>query len=314
MARGPDQAEVLIVTDAVSMPLPRFVIVGAMKAATSTLQEQLAAQPGIFMSDPKEPNFFSDDRQFSKGMGWYSGLFAPAGAADLAGEASTHYTKLPTHPRTVSRLKQYLPEARFIYVMRHPIDRLISHYIHEWSMGVYHRPIVEALDRHPELVAYGRYAMQLQPYLETFGPDAVLPVFFDRLVREPQAELERVCRFIGYREKPTWLRDLQPSNVSSERIRRFPFYATLVDSTPATWVRQRLIPRGWRDAIKRRLTMKDRPVLTDEKRLALEREFDRDLAQLGGWMGCTLNCSNFKQVTGSQELGWRLPSGADLIS
>lgn len=295
------------------MPLPHFVIVGAMKSATSTLQEQLAVQPGIFMSDPKEPNFFSNDEQFSRGLGWYSGLFARAKTADLAGEASTHYTKLPTYPRTVSRLKQHLPGARFVYVMRHPIDRLISHYVHEWSMGAYHYPLVEAVERHPELVAYGQYAMQLAPYFEAFGPDAVLPVFFDRLVREPQAELERVCRFIGYDGKPSWSHDLRPSNVSSERIRRFPFYATLVDSSPATWLRQRLVPQAWRDAVKHRLTMKERPVLTEELRLALEREFDRDLAQLGVWMGCTLNCSNFKPLTGNRELAWATPARDRLI-
>lgn len=291
-------------TSSASTRLPDFVIIGAMKAATSTLQEQLALQPGIFMSHPKEPNFFSDDAQFAKGIGWYSRLFVADGGVQLVGEASTHYTKLPTYPRAVPRLKLFLPDARFIYVMRHPVDRLISHYIHEWSMGVYHYPITEAVERHPELVAYGLYAMQLRPYLETFGTDSVLPVFFERLVREPQSELERVCRFIGYRGKPHWSYDLKPSNVSSERIRRFPLYAALIDSVPATWLRRRVIPQAWRDAVKSRLTMKARPVLSEQLRLALEREFDRDLAQLGNWLDCTLNCANFKERTASRELAW----------
>src|SRR5690606_4205334 len=156
-------------------------IIGAMKSATSTLHEQLALQPGIFMSTPKEPNFFSDDAQFAKGLGWYTGLFAEAEPNALCGESSTHYTKLPTHPHTVERLAAAVPGARFIYVMRHPIDRLVSHYIHGWTMREISEPIDEAIDRHPELIAYGCYAKQLTPYFERFGRDRVLPMFFDRV-------------------------------------------------------------------------------------------------------------------------------------
>ncbi len=83
---------------------PDFIIIGAMKCGTSTLYEQLAAQPGVFMCTPKEPNFFSDDRIYANGLDWYRGLFAPAPAGALCGEASTHYTKLPTHPATLERL------------------------------------------------------------------------------------------------------------------------------------------------------------------------------------------------------------------
>ena len=49
---------------------PEFLIIGAMKSGTTTLQVQLASQPGIFMTTPKEPNFFSDDDVFARGMAW----------------------------------------------------------------------------------------------------------------------------------------------------------------------------------------------------------------------------------------------------
>ena len=57
---------------------PDFIVIGAMKSATTTLHEQLARQPGIFMSRPKEPNFFSDDENYARGWGWY-GVAFPAG-------------------------------------------------------------------------------------------------------------------------------------------------------------------------------------------------------------------------------------------
>ncbi len=288
-----------------TMPkLPHFIIIGAMKAATSSLQEQLVRQPDIFMSDPKEPNYFSDDDQYAKGDDWYSGLFAGAPNGCLLGEASTHYTKLHTHPHTVERLQKRLPHARFIYVMRHPVDRLISHYIHEWSMGVYRSSIDNAIEQYRELIVYGQYALQLEPYFEAFGCDAVLPVFFDRLVHDSQSELERICKFIGYEGAPQWSEEQEPSNVSSMRIRRFPLYALLVDSGLATWLRRRLIPQSLRDAVKARLRMQGRPELSKETRTSLEKVFDEDLQRLGEWLGVELNCRNYKEVTALNSLNW----------
>lgn len=284
--------------------LPNFIIIGAMKSATSSLQEQLSAQPGIFMCTPKEPNFFSDDTQYAKGMTWYARLFAEAPEGSLLGEASTHYTKLPVHPKSVERLKEHLPNVRFVYVMRHPVDRLVSHYIHEWSTGVYHCSIDEAVGKYPELIDYGRYAMQLEAYFKVFGRAAVLPVFFDRLIREPQVELERICNFIGYQGQPIWINELKPDNISSERIRRFPLYNLLVESGPATWLRRNFIPQSMRDAVKMKLRMRKRPVLSADVQAKLETEFDKDLMQLGKWLGIQIDCGNFKRSTSASSLNW----------
>ena len=93
---------------------PNFMIIGAMKCATSTLHEQLALQPGIVMTEPKEPNFFSNNEEYQRGMDWYLSLFTEAQATDICGESSTHYTKLPTYPETVSRIAAEFPELKFI--------------------------------------------------------------------------------------------------------------------------------------------------------------------------------------------------------
>jgi hypothetical protein len=284
--------------------LPHFIIIGAMKAATSTLQRQLVAQPGIFMTDPKEPNFFSDDQEFEKGIEWYSHSYAGSKEGDIRGEASTHYTKLPTYPRTVTRLETHVPNPVFIYLMRHPVDRLVSHYIHEWSTGRFQCDIATAVERHSELIDYGLYAMQLQAYHQVFGQHSVLPVFFDRLLVRPQEELEKVCRFIGYHGQPQWVAALAIDNVSSERIRRFAGYQVLIESPVLTWVRRRMIPPRLRAAVKSRLQMQKRPELPASTSKELERIFDADLARLGRAIGHHLSCNNFRQVTGSLELDW----------
>lgn len=286
------------------MRRPDFIIIGAMKSATSSLHVQLASHPGIFMSEPKEPNFFSDDAEYRGGTASYSGLFANAAEGDLCGESSTHYTKLPDYPNTVTRMKAFVPNVRLIYVMRHPVDRLVSHYIHQWTQSVIRCDINEAVERYPELINYGRYAYQLEPYFAAFGKASVLPVFFAAVKREPQRELERVARFIGYEGPVLWKEELGAQNVSSERLRRFPGYQLIVDSPPMTFLRRTFVPQTLRDMVKARLSMKHRPVLSESNLTRLESIFDEDLGVLSQWLGVNLNCKNFDERTAVDQLEW----------
>lgn len=278
-----------------STRFPDFIVIGAMKSATSTLHNQLSAQSGIFMSSPKEPNFFSDDGTYSLGLAWYSGLFNDASEDDICGESSTHYTKLPDYPDTIQRLKEAIPRPKLIYVMRHPVDRLISHYMHQWSEGVISCDINQAIDHYPELVDYSCYGMQITPYLQEFGCEAVLPLFFDDLKNSKDIALNRVGEFIGCAHSLVWVDDLGHDNVSSQRIRRFYGYELLIDSRPMAWLRKNLIPQVLRDRIKKRLTMQQRPQISDVQREHITKIFDRDLKVVGDWLGIELTCDSFNQ-------------------
>jgi len=286
---------------------PDFIIIGAMKSATSSLHVQLASHPGIFMSDPKEPNFFSDDDEYRRGTNRYLSLFAGAGVGDLCGESSTHYTKLPDYPQTIPRMKALLPNVRLIYVMRHPIDRLVSHYIHQWTQNVIRSDINDALDEYPELINYGRYSYQLEPYFSAFGRASVLPVFFAAVKQQPQRELARIARFIGYRGPLTWKEDLGAQNVSAERLRRFRGYRLIVDSPPMAFVRRAIVPQSVRDMVKARLSMKERPTLDASKITRLESIFDEDLRTLSKWLDVDLSCKNFDDITSKDQLEWATP-------
>lgn len=262
------------------MALPDFLIIGAMKCGTSTLQAQLAAQPGVFMTTPKEPNFFSDDDVYAQGLEWYEKLFADAQPNDLKGEASTHYTKLPTYPNCLARLKASGATPKFIYMIRNPVARTVSHYIHEWTMGNMSGDIDAAFDAHPELVAYSNYAMQIAPYAHAFGADKILLMSLDHLKIEPQAELNRVGAFLGLEGPLVWQEEQAQMNVSADRIRRFPLYRFLVDNPVATTLRRTLVPQGLRDAIKGQLQMQDRPELSPERVKQLQHSFTKDYADL----------------------------------
>ncbi len=278
-----------------------------MKCGTSTLHAQLAALPGIFMSTPKEPNFFSDDSNYARGLEYYEGLFSEAADGDLKGESSTHYTKLPTHPRTVERLTLHLPDARFVYVIRQPVGRLISQYVHEWSVGNVSSSIEQALDEFPALIDYGRYSMQLRPYLEAFGPERILLVFLESLVTRPDHEFARILSFLGYPgPSRQWDRSLDAQNKGAQRMRRDGWRDTLVYAPGVSQLRARL-PQSWRDWVKGAWQMRHPPELRQPTRRKLEFLYDQDLEQLGSWLGTKLDCDSFVDVARTIEPTWRLP-------
>jgi hypothetical protein len=276
---------------------PDFVIIGAMKCATSTLHDQLARIDGVSMSEPKEPNFFSNEEVWAQGLDWYQGLFAAMPEQDLKGESSTHYTKLPTYPRCVERLHAFVPDAKLIYVMRDPIDRVVSQYIHEWSQRVIEDgcPIDDAIDRYPILIDYSKYAMQLEPFAAVYGFDRILPVFFERLMASPQEEFERIGEFLGISESITWLDD-DAKNVSNQRQRRGPVMNAILDNKALQVLRRTLMPESLRSKIRSRWTMNQRPQLSSESVKALHSRLDPDLQRLGSLLGRNLSCVTYREA------------------
>lgn len=274
---------------------PHFVIIGAMKCATSTLHDQLAGVPGVFMTTPKEPCFFSDDEVWGRGLDWYEGLFSGAGAGDLCGESSTHYTKLPTHPLAAERMHRHLPDARLIYVMRDPIDRLVSHYIHGWSRREISVGIDDAVIQHPELIAYSSYARQIGPWAERYGFGRILPVFFERLTREPAAEFVRIAEFLGLRAgDAVWSPDLEAKNRSSSRLRLSAGLERVIDVPVLRTARRKLLPESVRERIKSRWRMRERPVLSQASMDRCVGLLDPEMARLGDMVGMRLSCADFK--------------------
>ena len=181
----------------------------------------------------------------------------------------------------------------------------MSHYVHAWTTRDVSCPIDEAVERHAELVDYGRYAMQLAPYVEAFGRASVLPVFFARLRAHPQAELERVARFVGVRGPVRWDDGVGEQNVSRQRLRKSAVRDAALGLPGMAALRRTLVPAGVRDRIKRRWMMTERPSLSDDARRRVEAVFDEDLAELGSWLGVDLRCDNFDEATRDTAHEWR---------
>ncbi len=165
---------------------PNLFIIGAMKAGTSSLHEYLHQHPEMFMSRFKEPQYFAphSTRWGEKwgqgnpypepGIDWYLRLFENVGDVKYAGESSSSYTARPWVTGCECRIHQFNPNARLIYLMRDPIERTISHYWHFVADGREDRDMLTAIRQNDEYVARSHYAMQLKPYLDTFGPERFL--------------------------------------------------------------------------------------------------------------------------------------------
>ena len=210
---------------------PNLFVIGAMKSGTTYLRKLLNAHPDIFMCDPDEPSYFVDPRDLKtiypimwKAGLWrsearYLHLFEAAGNARVLGEASTSYTKLPHAPGTAERIAAFNPKARFIYLVRDPVERAISHY---WHMVRYHtecRPIAKAFRRDRQFAAYSDYAMQLRPYQDRFGRDRILVLVHERLVTDPVGVMRSVYEWLGVSASVTEVsRFAEPENVTPEVI------------------------------------------------------------------------------------------------
>jgi hypothetical protein len=177
--------------------LPNLVVIGGLKCGTTSLHHYLNLHPEVAMSRPKELNFFVAELNWELGADWYASHF-DRGAA-VRGESSPHYTNLPRFQGVAERMGEVLGDgARLIYMVRDPIDRMLSHYLHNVGGGYESRPLDEALaDPGSAYVARSRYAMQAAPFLERFGAERLLIVTREELAGEREATVRRVFEFAG---------------------------------------------------------------------------------------------------------------------
>lgn len=193
-----------------SETMPNFVVIGAQKAATTSLYLYLKAHPQVAMSSVKETDFFVEERSWSRGRQWYESLFDGAGTATAVGEASPTYTMFPLFAGVPERMAHVLPGARLIYLVRDPIERMRSAYVHALWEGTETRPIATALTGHAPYVDHSRYAMQIEQYLRYFDRDRLLVLVAEDLRDDRRAAFRRVLEFIGV--DPSW----EPPNLIDE--------------------------------------------------------------------------------------------------
>ena len=110
--------------------LPTFIVIGAAKCGTTSICNVLGSHSDVFMSEPKEPHYFSSSPDSKITHSWYESLFSSADGHIAIGEGSTSYTAPNRISRTARRLAQTIPDCKLIYVVRDPLKRLES----DWKM------------------------------------------------------------------------------------------------------------------------------------------------------------------------------------
>ncbi|MBI2885672.1 MAG: sulfotransferase [Chloroflexi bacterium] len=189
---------------------PNFFIVGAGRSGTTSLYFYLRRHPDIFLPWLKEPHFFS------RGLGpWSQGavtreedylkLFKDVGVKRAIGEASPAYLYDAGAP---ARIKEAVPQAKIIILLRAPIDRAYSQYLQHVRAGIERRPFYQAvvedyesprddlLDT-PPYVKMGLYYQQVKRYLDTFGRSQVRIYCYEDIEHAAQKLVEDTCAFLG---------------------------------------------------------------------------------------------------------------------
>jgi hypothetical protein len=246
------------------MTLPTFFIIGAPKAGTTSLHNYLAEHPEVHMSAVKEPRFFAGPENglpfppdWVPDLASYERLFE----TDLAirGESSTDYAIHPRRSGVPERIKDRVPEAKFVYMVRDPIKRTIAHYRMIVALMGEQRSLGEVLgdldDLSSPYISASLYATQLERYLRHFSENRLLVVDQADLLAARGPTLSRIFDFLG--ADPDFVGEtVEKEHLSSESWRAYPQgYADFIARYVAPAVRW--VPvgirRSARAAVERRV-------------------------------------------------------------
>jgi hypothetical protein len=202
--------------------LPSFLILGAPKAGTTSLYQYLSQHPQVFMSAHKEPKFFAFEKCDLNFTGPYKArkqiqdttvvdivsyqkLFVSARGQKAVGEASPIYLH---NEQSAARIQHYLPDAKFIAILRNPVERAYSDWQHNFQQGFEtlndFRTALEAWDKRAQTMGIpylnyiekGYYAKHLERYQKYFSRDQFAIFLFEDLQNSPNNLLKIIFDFL----------------------------------------------------------------------------------------------------------------------
>lgn len=193
--------------------LPDFIVIGAQRAGTTSLHANLAEHPLLRPSIMKEIQYFS--LHIARGIGWYRACFPSLRAGEKTFESSPFYIFDPAVP---PRLRATLPQAKLVVVLRDPVDRAYSHYLHSRMLGHEELSFVDALDAEPSRLAAARahdgagayyvqrahsyfsrglYADQIRHWFRYVDPSSVFIIRSEEMFSSPAKTYADLLGFLG---------------------------------------------------------------------------------------------------------------------
>lgn len=289
------------------LPAPNFFIVGAAKAGTTSLNAYLSQHPEVFMSAVKEPHYFSTFEvkpEFDNFIGVirdssaYQNLFLGSAGYKAIGEASPSYL---CDAAAATRISSAIPNAKTIISLRNPVRRAYSHYLMEFHRGRETLPFRDALEADQsrkekgwgvsfQYVELGLYADQVERYLESFGRERVLIILFEDLVREAEAVMQGVARFLEI-DPARFPESAFDRAHNSFEASRGAFARAVLRNRPIRILSKRWISHRFRTAVRNRVLFKnsDKPVLDRDIRQWLAECFAADVRRLERLLGRDLS-------------------------
>lgn len=194
--------------------IPDFIIAGAAKCGTTALAQFLGEVPGIYMSENKEPRFFTAIKgdmekgilgdgprlsgNYDKGFDWYAKLFQNASPDQLKAEASTVYF---CNEDAAKLIYDNNPSVKLIFMLRNPVKRVYSHYWQEYKLG-FEFPSFEEMVKtnNPRLVYYKRisaYKKNLQRFFELFPKEQIHIIIQEEFEKNTEKQFAEVLQFLG---------------------------------------------------------------------------------------------------------------------
>ena len=201
------------------MMMPNFLVIGAAKAGTTALYEYLRQHPQIYMSPHKEPRFFAiaDEPldfqgpgdltrfKFVRDLKSYQALFKGVSGEIAIGEASPWYLYVP---KAVKRIQHHIPDAKLIVILRDPVERAYSNFIHAVREDL--EPLndfAQAMEAEAERIrnnwSYrwhykqkGLYYNQLKRYLDHFHPAQIKVLLYEDFQKDTLAALQEIFHFL----------------------------------------------------------------------------------------------------------------------
>lgn len=287
------------------MVMPSFLIIGAAKAGTTALHEALAQHPQVFMSPTKEPNFFAlegDPLAYAAGsvqrvylshcvtdIDTYRNQFLAVAEQKAIGEASPIYLYDCAAP---SRIQHYIPDVKLIAILRDPIERAYSNFLHHirdqletttdflQAIHLEEQRISEQWWWGFHYIRSGFYYEQLKRYVERFDADQIQIYLYEDLLRNRSATLQDIFQFVGV--DPTFTPDMSVrQNVTGVPKSRF-MHQFLSQKNPIKTIFKPLLPAKFRQRFVANLKNQNlaKPALSAEVRQQLLPLFHDDISKL----------------------------------
>lgn len=177
--------------------LPHFVIIGASSAGTTDLSAWLDGHRDVCMSPREGLDFFVEDGTWDRGIGWYALRFGACMWEQTRGESSPSYADTHRDAGIPKRMRSVIPDARLVYVVREPIERMRSMYRQAYISGTETRGFREAIAEDEHYIESSRYMQHIAAYLKEYSKDRILVVTTEALMTEPDATLGAVYEHIG---------------------------------------------------------------------------------------------------------------------